>query len=46
MMTPTLLETQYYYPNRMGRVILLAMETAMGRHKLDEVLAAADLESF
>ena len=35
---------QYYYPNRIGRVILNAMESALGREQLDEVLRTADLE--
>jgi hypothetical protein len=34
---------QYFYPNRMGRVILSAMEAAMGREQLDEVLKAAGM---
>jgi len=37
---------KYFYPNRMGRVILVAMESAMGRERLDEVLKAAKLESL
>lgn len=35
---------QYFYPNRIGRIILTAMETAMGRERLDEILLAAHLE--
>jgi hypothetical protein len=37
---------RYFYPNRMGRVILTAMETAMGREQLEAVLAAAGLEQL
>lgn len=35
---------QYYYPNRIGRIILNAMESALGREQLDEVLRTANLE--
>lgn len=35
---------RYFYPNRMGRIILTAMEAAMGREQLDEVLKAIGLE--
>ncbi len=36
----------YYYPNRIGRIILNAMETAHGRERLDEILRAASLEQL
>lgn len=36
--TPT-----YYYPNKMGRIILLAMEEIIGRNGLNAVLNLADL---
>ena len=44
--TTTVQTPQYYYPNRMGRVILLAMEAAMGREHMLEVLKAANLEQL
>ncbi len=34
---------QFFYPNRMGRIILTAMESAMGREPFLEVLNAAGL---
>lgn len=34
----------YYYPNRMGRIVLQSMETVLGRERLEEVVAAAGLE--
>lgn len=37
---------QYFYPNRMGRVILVSMENAMGRERLNEVLKSANLEQL
>ncbi|MBI5052825.1 MAG: 4-vinyl reductase [Chloroflexi bacterium] len=37
---------KYFYPNRMGRVILLSMENAMGRERLNEVLKTANLETL
>ncbi len=33
----------YYYPNRMGRIILQAMENVFGKDRLEEVLLAGDL---
>ncbi|MFQ5409085.1 MAG: V4R domain-containing protein [Anaerolineales bacterium] len=33
----------YFYPNRIGRVILVAMEKELGRERLDEVLRAGNL---
>ena len=35
---------QFFYPNRIGRVILTAMETAMGAERYQEVLSVAGLE--
>lgn len=37
---------KFFYPNRMGRVILLSMENALGREPLNEVLKAANLDAL
>jgi len=37
-------ETQYYYPNKMGRIVLIAMEEIMGHHGVNAVLNLAQLE--
>jgi predicted hydrocarbon binding protein len=37
---------QYYYPNRMGRIILLSMEEVMGRTGVNAVLHLAELPSL
>jgi predicted hydrocarbon binding protein len=42
----TIPATQYYYPNRMGRIILLSMEEVMGRNGVNAVLNLASLPSF
>jgi predicted hydrocarbon binding protein len=36
-------EVKYYYPNKMGRIILLAMEDVMGRNGVNAVLHLAKL---
>lgn len=36
----------YYYPNRMGRIILLSMEDVMGRNGVNAVLKLASLSSI
>lgn len=36
-------EQIYYYPNRMGRIILIAMEEILGRHGVNAVLNLAQL---
>jgi len=36
----------YYYPQKMGRIILLGMEEVMGRNGVDALLHLASLESF
>ncbi len=36
-------ETQYYYPNKMGRIVLTALEQITGRHGVNAVLNLADL---
>ncbi|RPJ29035.1 MAG: 4-vinyl reductase [Chloroflexi bacterium] len=38
--------TQYYYPNRMGRIILLSMEEVIGRNGINAVLNLASLSTF
>lgn len=37
---------QFYYPNRMGRIILLSMEEVMGRTGVNAVLHLAELPSL
>lgn len=36
----------YYYPNRMGRIILLSMEEVMGRNGINALLKLASLSSL
>lgn len=36
----------YYYPNRMGRIILLSMEEVMGRNGVNALLKLASLQSL
>ena len=36
----------YYYPNRIGRIILTAMEKEIGREHLDEVLRTGNLDEL
>jgi predicted hydrocarbon binding protein len=36
----------YYYPNRMGRIILLSMEEVMGRNGVNAILKLASLSSL
>jgi predicted hydrocarbon binding protein len=38
--------TTYYYPNRMGRIILLSMEDVMGRNGVNALLKLASLASL
>lgn len=42
MITPV----QYYYPNRMGRIILLSMEEVIGRNGINAVLNLASLSGL
>ena len=37
-------QTIYYYPNKMGRIVLLAMEEVMGRNGVNAVLNLAKLK--
>lgn len=39
-------DTQYFYPNRMGRIILLSMEEVIGRNGINAVLNLASLSRF
>jgi predicted hydrocarbon binding protein len=39
-------EKTYYYPNRMGRILFLAMEEILGRSGVNAVLNLADLQTF
>lgn len=39
-------ESGYYYPNKMGRILLLAMEEVMGRNGLNALLNLTDLRQF
>ena len=43
-MTTAPVEVNYYYPNRMGRIILLAIEEVMGRNGVNAVLNLAGLK--
>ena len=36
----------FYYPNRMGRIILLSMEEVMGRNGVNAILKLASLSSL
>lgn len=38
-------EDEYYYPNRMGRIVLRAMEDIMGRHGVNATLNLAGLHN-
>ncbi len=39
-------EAQYFYPNRMGRIILKTMETTIGKDELEAILRAGGLEQY
>ncbi len=38
--------TEYYYPERMGRILLLGMEEVLGREELNTTLQIASLTNF
>jgi len=38
--------SQFYYPNRMGRMILLAMEEVIGRNGINAILNLAELPEY
>ena len=40
------IDRQYYYPNKMGRIILLAMEEVMGRNGVNAILNLARLKTL
>ncbi|MCS7010210.1 MAG: 4-vinyl reductase [Anaerolineales bacterium] len=39
-------ESEFYYPNRMGRIILLALEEVLGRNGANAVLKIANLSKY
>jgi hypothetical protein len=39
-------ESGYYYPNKMGRILLVAMEEVMGRNGLNALLNLVELRQF
>ncbi len=39
-------ESGYYYPNKMGRILLVAMEEVMGRNGLNALLNLTDMRQF
>lgn len=39
----TLQQVEYYYPNKMGRIVLVAMEEIMGHHGVNAILNLAKL---
>jgi len=41
-----LTEYRYYYPNKMGRIVLLAMEEVMGRNGVNAILNLARLKNL
>jgi predicted hydrocarbon binding protein len=41
-----MIDHQYYYPNKMGRIILLAMEEVMGRNGVNAILNLARLKNL
>ena len=43
MTTAPAQETIYYYPNRMGRILLLSLRRELGPDRLHEVLVAAEM---
>jgi predicted hydrocarbon binding protein len=40
------IDRQYYYPNKMGRIVLLAMEEVMGRNGVNAILNLARLKTL
>ena len=42
----TLMTKQYYYPNNMGRIILLALEDVIGRSSMNVLLSRTDLSNI
>lgn len=43
---PVAVHKQYYYPNKMGRIVLLAMEEVMGRNGVNAILNLARLKNL
>ncbi|MCZ7670770.1 MAG: hypothetical protein M5U34_28275 [Chloroflexi bacterium] len=44
--TPIIETEQFFYPNKMGRIMLVAMEESMGRHGVNAILNFARLENI
>lgn len=42
----TITDEAFYYPNKMGRIVLTAMEEIMGRHGVNAILNFAQLEKL
>ena len=45
-MSSTISTTDFYYPNRMGRIILLSMEEVMGQNGVNAILKLGSLSSL
>lgn len=43
---PTTTDEEFFYPNKMGRIVLTAMEEIMGRHGVNAILNFAHLEKL
>lgn len=43
---PTITDETFFYPNKMGRIVLTAMEEIMGRHGVNAILNFAHLEKL
>lgn len=43
---PTITDEEFYYPNKMGRIVLTAMEEIMGRHGVNAILNFAQLDKL
>ena len=43
---PTITDESFYYPNKMGRIVLVAMEEIMGRHGVNAILNFAELDKL
>ena len=37
---------QFFYPNRMGRIIMRSLEALVGKPELDTILSAGGLEAY
>ena len=43
---PTITDEAFFYPNKMGRIVLTAMEEIMGRHGVNAILNFAQLDKL